>query len=87
MEKLINCTAALVEEELERYLENKDICSCERCMLDMKAHAMNNLAPKYIVSDMGYLYQKIAEMRIQNSVDVLKAIIDAVEVVSKNPNH
>ena len=88
MEKLKNHMEYLVEKELKRYLDSQQgICKCDRCQLDMKAYALNLLPSYYIVSEKGFVYTKIDEMRQQFKVDVLKAVVEAVEKISKNPSH
>jgi len=78
----------LVEETVENYLKDKeDICKCLRCKMDIKAYALNKLPPHYIVSDRGYLHWEMDEMRTQFNVDVLKAVVEGVEKVSKNKRH
>jgi competence protein ComFB len=63
------------------------ICTCEKCMLDMKAIALNKLKPHYVVTNKGELYSKVDEMNSQFETDVMKALIDAIDIVSKNPRH
>lgn len=88
MEVLVNYIEHLVNEQLDEFLsKNKDICSCEKCQMDMKAYALNKLKPQYLVTDKGYIYQKIEEMRLQYTVDILRTIIDASNVVKNNPRH
>lgn len=88
MEVLINYIEHLVEEQLGEYLNKReDLCKCEKCQLDMKAYTLNKLKPQYIVTDKGYVYQKIEEMRLQYNIDILKTIVEAANVVKKNPRH
>ncbi len=63
------------------------ICACDKCILDIKAIALNNLKPHYVVTDRGELYSKVDEMKVQFETDVMKALIDAIAIVSKNPRH
>ncbi len=63
------------------------ICKCDKCTLDIKAMALNNLKPHYVVTWKGEIYTKIDETYIQFEADVLKALIDAITIVSKNPRH
>ncbi len=87
-EVLKNFMEHLVNEEIEGYLKDKnDICKCEKCILDMKAYALNKLPAHYVVTDKGYIYGKIDEMKQQFKVDVLKSVIEAAEKVSKKPRH
>lgn len=64
-----------------------NICTCNKCILDMKAIALNRLKPHYVVTDKGQLYSKVEEMNGQFETDVMKALIDAIDIVSKNPRH
>jgi len=63
------------------------ICTCDKCIMDIKAIALNNLKPHYVVTDKGELYSKVNEMEVQFQTDVMKALIDAIAIVSQNPRH
>jgi competence protein ComFB len=77
-----------VEHLLPNFLNAfPDICKCDKCLLDIKAIALNHLKPHYIVSQKGELYSKVTEMGIQFETDVYKALIDAIDIVSKSPMH
>lgn len=79
---------SLVEEALDNFLKDQNnICKCDRCIMDMKAKALNKLPAHYVATDRGYIYGKIEKMRTQFNVDVLKAVVEAVEIVSKNRRH
>ena len=67
--------------------EYNDICKCDKCMDDIKAIALNNLKPAYIVTDKGNAYTKVNELISQFNVDVMNEITKAVEIVSKNSKH
>jgi competence protein ComFB len=64
-----------------------DICVCDQCQLDIKAIALNHLKPHYTVTDEGETWTKIDEMRIQFEADIMKALIDAISLVTKSPRH
>jgi competence protein ComFB len=40
-----------------------NVCTCEKCSLDIAAIALNDLPPKYIVSEKGELYSRIDGLR------------------------
>ena len=65
----------------------KDMCTCQRCIEDIKAIALNNLKPIYISTDKGNVYVKIHELEAQFMTDITKELTKAIEVVSKNPRH
>lgn len=83
-----NYMEKIVKETLMRILkEREDICKCEKCVSDMMAYALNRLPPKYMSTDRGYIFLKLKEIEVQFQVDVLEAVLEAIDVVSKNPKH
>lgn len=64
-----------------------DICTCEQCIFDIKAITLNHLKPHYVVTQKGEVYSRINEMHLQFQTDVMKAIIDAIDIVSNNKRH
>ncbi len=77
-----------VDTTLEEILAKKDdVCKCDRCKLDIKALALNHLPPKYVVTDIGYVYTKANELAAQFKTDITVAITNALKTVSKNPRH
>ena len=86
--ELNNYMEYTVKKNLDRALKKyNDICKCERCQLDIMAIALNNLKPKYIVSQKGELYSKVEEMDPQYDVDIIRELTRAINVVSKSPHH
>ena len=78
----------LVFQLLDEFLaSHPNICNCESCRFDIAALALNRLPPKYVVSDKGELYIRVAATTIQNRSDVLTAMTQAAIKVSANPNH
>jgi competence protein ComFB len=55
--------------------------------MDIKAIALNSLKPHYVVTQKGEMYSKLDEMNLQYETDILKALIDAITIVSKTPRH
>ena len=45
----INVMQVLVEEKAPKYVEMFGLCTCKRCMEDVKAYTLNHLPPKYVV--------------------------------------
>ncbi|CAH2212946.1 late competence development ComFB family protein [Tepidibacter aestuarii] len=88
MNKLKNYMEDLVDIHLNKLLEEyEDICKCERCILDIKAIALNNLKPRYGVTQMGNVFIKIDESTTESNVKIISEIIKAIEKVSKNPHN
>lgn len=87
-QKLVNYMEVAVEHVLPHLLKAfPDFCTCELCLLDVKALALNNLAPHYIATDRGELYTKVEEMHTQFEADVMKALIEAIIRVKSSPRH
>jgi competence protein ComFB len=85
---LVNEAERLVQEELGRRLEelaDPSICTCEDCVLDMAAFALNSLKPVYRVSLLGTMYAHALEA---NYLEQVKSAVDAgIKKVHANPAH
>ena len=62
-------------------------CTCDECLLDIKAIALNSLPPKYVVTKKGQLYTKLSALQQQFDVDIIAAVTKAAIIVSRNPRH
>ena len=82
-----NIMERIVEKELDKLIESLNVCNCERCKNDIIACALNQLPPKYIVSNEGYLYAKIETTYFQYSVDIIQSITRATQIINENPRH
>lgn len=78
----------LVRGALADSLSKADgVCRCDRCRLDMMAHALNNLPPRYIVSTRGNTRAYLDSLQGQNQVDVLLAVNNAIQAIGQRPRH
>ena len=87
MKQLRNFTEEAVKLYMSRWFRDADICQCDDCRLDVMAIMLNNLAPKYVVTDKGALYAQLDDFDPQNKIDFMTAMTLAVKVVNKNPRH
>lgn len=87
--ELYNILEFEVKQTLEYLLKNNnDIgCSCDHCKNDIMAIALNSLPPKYIVTDKGLLYTKLANFNQQFNTDIVTALAKAIKQVNDNPRH
>lgn len=67
--------------------EHSEVCSCAKCKADILALALNSLPPKYIVSQKGRVYTKLAELQLQFRTDVVTELAKALDVVKNRPQH
>lgn len=85
---LKNYMELAVEHNFQQLLKAfPHICTCDKCINDIKALALNNLKPHYVVTDEGEIWTRVSEMNLQFETDVLKALIDAIAVVNDKPRH
>lgn len=82
----INIMQALVDEKTPQYVKLLGVCTCSRCLADIKALALSNLEPKYIVI---HKSQNLPYTVYDNRYNaaVTSQIISACRVVMKNPRH
>ncbi len=84
---LVNETERMVLAELEIQLgKTSGICTCQDCVLDMAAYALNNVKPAYRVSLMGSVYAQ-SGARGEQAQAVTRAVREAIAKVSANPSH
>ncbi|MCX8131651.1 MAG: late competence development ComFB family protein [Clostridia bacterium] len=87
MPQIKNYMEEIVFNLMREVLTDINMCTCEKCILDIAAIALNDLPPKYIVSEKGELYSKIDSLRQQFEVDVISAITKAAVMVKRKPRH
>jgi competence protein ComFB len=88
-ELLKNEAENLVLTELGRQLEEYEgeICTCNDCVVDMAAMALNNVKPLYRFSILGSLYAAQAMEDDSYGESVRNSVGSAIEKVRKNPSH
>lgn len=84
---LKNYMEEVVEETLSDVIDDLGICTCKQCRLDVMALALNNLPPKYVVTEKGEIYSKLNMLQQQFEVDAIAAIATAADTIKKNPRH
>lgn len=87
MQKLKNYMELVAAQKLEEVLKYMNICKCDKCKLDIMAIALNDLPPRYVVTEVGELYTKVSELASQFEVDTETALVKAAMFVGKNPKH
>ncbi|MEW6685914.1 MAG: late competence development ComFB family protein [Candidatus Edwardsbacteria bacterium] len=86
--KFQNYMEIIVEQEIERVLRKRtDVCKCELCQLDIMAHALSHLTPRYIVTDVGHAHTMLDVHRGQLIAEATMALLKAIDAVSKKPRH
>ncbi|MGI6778178.1 MAG: late competence development ComFB family protein [Acetivibrionales bacterium] len=87
MPQIKNYMEEIVFNAMKEVLEDINVCTCEKCFMDIAAIALNDLPPKYIVTEKGELYSKLNSLKWQFEVDVIAAITKAAVLVKRSPRH
>ena len=86
-DNLVNDAERMVIQELESQLRGAvGVCTCQDCVLDMAAFALNNVKPTYRVSLMGSVYAASGSTP-QYAQGISRAVRDAISRVKANPSH
>lgn len=86
--KVINIVEKLVRDCLDEVLELRPgMCRCDKCVADIMAVALNNLQPRYVVSDKGETLAKAAFLDKDLKMALLIAVAEAAERISSHPRH
>jgi len=84
---LVNEAERLVLAELEAQVSRTPgLCTCQDCVLDMAAYALNKVRPSYRVSLMGSVYANRPQ-QTEYAREISRAVKEAIEKVKANPSH
>ena len=83
----INVMQVLVEEKAPKYVQLFGLCSCARCMEDVKALTLNNLPSKYVVLEQGDLVPRLTVYENKFSSDIIAQMLKACRMVMEHPHH
>ena len=86
---LVNKMEAAVKRMLEEIIGRgeRNVCSCERCRLDVIALALNSLPPKYVVTEIGNAVTNVDLDSAQGKANVTMAVCSAIDIVNSRPRH
>lgn len=87
MPQIKNYMEEIVFNQMKDVLTDINMCKCEKCLLDIAAIALNDLPPKYVVTEKGELYTKINTLGQQFEVNIVAAITKATVLVKRRPRH
>lgn len=85
---IINVMELFVEQQLETIIPTADFCTCEKCLDDIRAIALNKLPHKYVTTDKGRLFSKLDSVQEpQNGLDIKVAIFKGIDFIKEHPHH
>jgi competence protein ComFB len=82
-----NVSEDLVDFYLQECMERAQVCTCERCIADVTAFALNQLPPRYVVTTVGSAFARARAMSTQSKADIIKAITSGINLVRNDPRH
>ncbi len=86
-DSLVNEAERLVLAELEAQMgRTPGLCTCQDCVLDMAALALNKVRPSYRVSLLGRMYAGSTQGD-EYAREITRAVREAIEKVKANPSH
>jgi len=77
----------LVEERLEKYVKLFGLCSCQRCLADVRALALSRLPAKYVVLPSSSVTPMLSLYQAKFDSMVIAEVIQACKSVMENPRH
>ena len=83
----VNVMQVLVEEKAPRYAQMFGLCTCERCMEDVKAFTLNNLPSKYVVMEPGDRIPRLTVYEGRFASDITAQLLQACKVIMAHPHH
>ena len=83
----INVMQVLVEEKAPVYTQMFGLCSCERCLEDVKALTLNNLPSKYVVLEPGDRIPRLTVYEGRFASDITAQLLQACKLVMAHPHH
>ena len=83
----VNVMQILVEEKAEKYMKMFGLCTCPRCQIDVKAIALNNLPPKYVVMSTGEFVPRLTVYEGKYSSAITAQLLRACKLVMESPRH
>lgn len=83
----IDVMNSVIDERLMEYIERFNVCSCNRCVLDVKALALSNLPPKFIVTPKTSSRPLMSFYHSKYSSYIMTELTKACLTVLDNPRH
>lgn len=84
---LRNLAEDVMKTKVPVIMKSFNMCTCQDCVYDVLALALNHIKPLYTVTEKGQLFQKLASYELQYGTDLVSEITKACIKVKINPNH
>lgn len=85
-------TRNIIEDIIRDFLNSSlylryDICTCQECKEEMLQIALSKIPPKYVTPQEAAIHTVIEQARAEQQAEITRAVIGALETVSKNSPH
>ncbi|MBP7401436.1 MAG: late competence development ComFB family protein [Clostridia bacterium] len=87
MHEMKNYAEVIVTQIADRLIPEYGVCRCNKCRLDIIAIALNQLPPRYVVTEKGALLASSDLLAMQKSTDYLSTVVAAIRLVDSAPRH
>jgi competence protein ComFB len=86
LDSLGNRSQELVYEAVERLVNDKAMCTCEECVMDLVAWTLNHVTPRYYTSLLSPLIpDTVLEHKVRVEIDL--AIASGLKRLKEHPHH
>ena len=83
----VNVMQVLVEEKAPKYAQMFGLCTCARCMEDVKAYTLNHLPSKYVVMEPGDRIPRLTVYEGRFASDITAQLLQACKIIMAHPHH
>ena len=87
MRKYRNIIEDIVENKYDKLINDFDVCRCNICRSNVIAYTLNKFKPKYVVTEKAYLFTKVLLDNNEFNLEITKAVVNGIKIVSLNPHH
>ena len=85
--KFVNVFEEIVRSQVLEAMQNFDVCTCDRCIVDVVALTVTNLPAKCIVADKGAIFPLLSYYSSKYTTQVQTELVKACVKVKENPHH
>ena len=83
-----NIMEEIVQNHLDDIMSKRpQMCGCSKCIDEIMSMVLSNLPAKYITTDHGAIYALIDQVKVEQSSEILKEIMKALEYINAHPIH
>ena len=86
-EVCLNVMEVLVDQRIQRYVHMFGLCTCPRCLADVRALALTRLPAKYVVFPPQAVTPMLSFYQAKYESEVIAQVIYACKAVMDYPRH